>query len=644
MLAESMGVPPPPSSAAEAAEWLNTALAGVWPFMAAYGSRVLATQGQAALSAALPAWLGTLTVAEVSLGAIPPRVGGVVVVPDAPAAGAARPPAETQADSGGDPGATTCGVDGRVDDAPAAARGVTVEADLVYAGDAVVSIDLNTPLTGCLRLGVRHLSLSGRLLLTACPLLPVLPLAGACSAAFVMPPVVGFDLTGWADVDRLPWVRSALTAAVRNVLGGIVVLPARLGARLDPSVDFFATYTPPIGILTFTLVAGRQFRPQRGLFFLADAPDVYIVAHVGATTAPATRTATALNTCSPVWHHTAAALVHHGGQKLELAVWEDDVLADDALGGAAVSVTDLTTAGEEGLWLDVEPAEPTGPPVAARVRKAAAAAEAAAAAAAADPDARSDEPPAVRVVGSMVRLVAAASRRAWVAPPSPPTAPAEPPAEGTTTGGGAAVAKDAATAGSDPPQPSPPSVVACLVVLIDGAPAGVAPAGTTVACRCDVTAPVPAIGDEGGAVPAGDLAVLHEWTTHPVRVAAVATDDGDAASGSTTLGSAPAAEAAPTEEGEEGGPVTWLRVWEVPLTAVDVASATLTVGLVIDGEPAGGAGGLRLDALAAAAGGVVTREGGGRVRWLAQLLVAEDLGRGGTGGDTSPPDAPCPDE
>lgn len=117
---------------------------------------------------------------------------------------------------------------------------MTVEADIVYAGDAVVGIDLDTPLTGRLRLGVRHLSLSGRLLLTARPLLPVLPLAGACSAAFVAPPTVGFDLTGWADVDRLPWVRAALAAAVANVLGGLAVLPARVGARLDPSVDFFA--------------------------------------------------------------------------------------------------------------------------------------------------------------------------------------------------------------------------------------------------------------------------------------------------------------------------------------------------------------------------------------------------------------------
>lgn len=395
-----------------------------------------------------------------------------------------------------------------------------------------------------------------------------------------------------------------------------------------------------MGILTFTLVAGRQFRPQRAFFFFFDVSDVYVVARIGATTTPTTRTATARNTCSPAWHHTAAALVHHRGQTLELAVWEDDVLVDDALGGATVSIADVTAAGEEGLWLDVEPAEPTGPPVATRVRKAAAAE--AAAAAAADQDARGDEPPAIRVVGSMVRLVAAASGSAKVTPPSS-AVPAEPPAEGMTMDGGAAVVKAAAAAGSDPPPPPPPSAVACLVVLIDGAPAGVAPAGTTVACRCHVTAPAPAIGDGRAAASGGDPEVLHEWTTHPVCVVAVGTNDGDAACGSTMLGGAPAAGAAAAAEGEKGGAVAWLRVWEVPLTAADVASATLTVCLVIDGEPAGGGGGLRLDALAAAAGGVVIREGGGGVRWLAQLLVAKDLGRGATGADTSPPDPSRPD-
>lgn len=266
VLADAMGVPPPPPTAAEAAEWLNTTVAALWPFMAAYGARVISSAGQAALGAALPPWLGTLTIAEVSLGGVPPRVGGVVVVPDAPAAapppptpppakahggisGDADADADDDADGGGgDLGATTDdGVDGAADGGAAAtavARSVTVEADIVYAGDAVVGIDLDTPLTGSFRLGVRHLALSGRLLLTARPLLPVLPLAGACSAAFVAPPTVGFDLTGWADVDRLPWVRAALTAAVANVLGGLAVLPARVGARLDPSVDFFAVRRP----------------------------------------------------------------------------------------------------------------------------------------------------------------------------------------------------------------------------------------------------------------------------------------------------------------------------------------------------------------------------------------------------------------
>lgn len=187
---------------------------------------------------------------------MPPWVGEVVVVPDAAAAAPPPPAAKAHGDggghdggggdgdSGGDPGATNdiaIDIDGGDGGGAATgtARGVTVEADIVYAGDAVVGIDLDTPLTGRLRLGVRHLSLSGRLL-TARPLLPVLSLAGAFSAAFVAPPVVGFDLTGWADIERLPWVHAALTAAVTNVLGGVAVLPARVSARLDLSVDFFA--------------------------------------------------------------------------------------------------------------------------------------------------------------------------------------------------------------------------------------------------------------------------------------------------------------------------------------------------------------------------------------------------------------------
>lgn len=376
-----------------------------------------------------------------------------------------------------------------------------------------------------------------------------------------------------------------------------------------------------MGILTFILVAGRHFRPQRGLFFLSDAPDVYVVARLGATSV---RTATAPNTCTPDWHHTATALVHHREQELGLAVWEDDVLADDALGGATVSVATLAAAGEGGLWLPVEPAAPTGPPAEARARKAAAAAKAAAKADGAA--APTDDPPAVHAVGTMARLVAAGGGVSVIAPRGPPTTSADEPAlEGSSSGGDGAPADDEGDAARSDPPPRPPPTAACLAVLIDSAPAGVAPAGATVACRCRVSvpAPAPSVGNDGDGdddAVAGDPVVLHEWTTHVVTVV-------------------------PAEGG--GGAVGWLRSWELPLTAADVAAATLTVGLVIDGEqPAGrggGSGGVRLDALAAAAGGSVRGRGGGGVRWQAHLLAVEDRGRDGAAGDAPPRTTPRPD-
>jgi len=250
-LASAMDVPPPAPTDDQAAEWLNTAMTALWPYMDAYLCRLVADVGQAALSAALPGWLGRLEVSEVSFGNAPPRLDNVVVVAQAAAPpvppAAARSAARTAAQAAADAGARTTDSDRDSDSdsdgeaaLAAAARGVTLQADLHFAAaDAVVGVDLVTALFGRLRLGVRSPSIDGRVVVTVRPLVPVLPLAGGLSAAFVSPPAVGFDLTGWADVDRLPAVRAALRRAVGDVLGGVAVLPARVGATLDGSVDFF---------------------------------------------------------------------------------------------------------------------------------------------------------------------------------------------------------------------------------------------------------------------------------------------------------------------------------------------------------------------------------------------------------------------
>ncbi|GAB0492604.1 hypothetical protein MMPV_003872 [Pyropia vietnamensis] len=299
--------------AIESAEWMNQIVAQLWPFISTFIQTTLKRDVEPLVNEQVPTWLGSLSFGKVSLGSTPLRIEGLDVISTGPA-------------------------------------GTRLEADIYYDGDAAVSIDVVTKLLGTLSLGVQHIKLSGTIQFVMSPLVPVLPLMAATQLAFINRPTIAMDLTGLADVDQAASIKTTISNTIVNVLSGLLVLPNRVAAKVDPAADYFETYVPPAGVLRGTVAAGRNFVPQAG-FFTTDDPDVYVIATLGGVS---TTTPTVNNNVAPVWGTPFSFLVHNVRQALSLAAWEDDTAGDDALGVGAISAADLTASGE--AWLPIAPA------------------------------------------------------------------------------------------------------------------------------------------------------------------------------------------------------------------------------------------------------------------------------------------------
>eukprot|EP00168_Porphyra_purpurea_P007636 TRINITY_DN1958_c0_g1_i11.p1 TRINITY_DN1958_c0_g1~~TRINITY_DN1958_c0_g1_i11.p1 ORF type:complete len:536 (-),score=163.46 TRINITY_DN1958_c0_g1_i11:127-1596(-) len=314
--------------AIESAEWMNQIIAQLWPFISAFIETTLKRDVEPLVNAQVPDWLGSIAFGTVSLGATPLRIEGLDVIATGPA-------------------------------------GTRLEADVYYDGDAQVSIDVVTKFLGTLSLGVQSIKLDGSIQFVMNPLVPVLPLMAATQLAFINRPTIAMDLTGLADVDRAASIKAIISNTIVDVLSGLLVLPNRVAAKVDPAADYFATYVAPAGVLRGTIAAGRDFQPQAGMF-TTDQPDVYIIATLGDGTVT---TPTVNNNVAPVWGTPFTFLVHNVRQALSLAAWEDDTAGDDALGVGAVAVADLAATAD--AWVPIAPAPTAEAPSPRRGRRAA---------------------------------------------------------------------------------------------------------------------------------------------------------------------------------------------------------------------------------------------------------------------------------
>jgi Ca2+-dependent lipid-binding protein len=134
---------------------------------------------------------------------------------------------------------------------------------------------------------------------------------------------------------------------MQDVMANMMVLPNRKLYKMDAASDFRTYYQHPIGIARITCICGRSFVVEKKLIGKGDVPDVYCNITLGRERA--WRTSSVKDNLSPIWNETKDFLLSDHDRSVSIEAWDEDkgsLDADDYLGKACVSVSDLLLAGK----------------------------------------------------------------------------------------------------------------------------------------------------------------------------------------------------------------------------------------------------------------------------------------------------------
>jgi len=291
------------SGGTESLGWLNDLLAEMWPSTAIAAEKIIRDTVEPMFAELLPGPLKTLKFTKLDLGDAPFTFSNVDV--HSRRAGFLR-----------------------------------LNLDMAWDGDA----DIELKADHVPALGVRKVTLKGRLSVVLGPLVDRLPVVAAAKVAFINPPALDLDFTGLADVADWSIVDEAVRKIIDDVLKGMLVLPQQMLVKLDAETSIAEAHQEPLGVCRLTPVRAGEFKVQNKKSYLRvkDVPDVYLQISLGAH--PLWRTKTVKNTTTPEFNESRDFLLSDHDQLVTIVAWDDDVTDDDYLGTGTVTVGQLLSS------------------------------------------------------------------------------------------------------------------------------------------------------------------------------------------------------------------------------------------------------------------------------------------------------------
>ncbi|KAK3896593.1 extended synaptotagmin-2 [Staphylotrichum tortipilum] len=300
------------SGGPESPGFLNDLVKQLWPNIAVAGACMIKGIAEPMFTVTLPAPLNSLVFEKIDLGTVPMHFS-------------------------------------KVDVHKTENEGIKLDLDLDWDGEC--DIELNGNMIP--KIGVEHVKLRGRLSILLCPLTDVLPLIGAAQVTFINPPYLKLTFTDAAHIANLSVIDKAIRKVILSIISSLAVLPNRFLVKLDPTVDFFKTYQPPLGVLRLTIESGSELGENHegdggsggvgGLFKrlgLRDVPDCYVKVNLSAEAE--WRTGTAKNTRHPEWNEAADFVVCDYDQSIAVDVNDEDTARkDDDIGVGVITVKQL---------------------------------------------------------------------------------------------------------------------------------------------------------------------------------------------------------------------------------------------------------------------------------------------------------------
>lgn len=297
----------------ERAEWLNKMLVQLWPYINDMVIKILKEQVEPEIQKNVPGFLSSIHFKEISLGEVPPRIGGIKTY--------------------------THNVD---------RDEIIMDIDLIYAGDS----DFELSVKG-ISVGIEDLQLRGSLRVILRPLIPAAPLVGGVSVFFLNRPDIDFDLTNLANILDIPGLSDIIRGVIDDVVAGFVVLPNRITVPLTDIDPYELKYPMPDGLLRIEVLEAKDLIKKDIGIISKGSSDPYVILRVGAKTF---RTKTKDSTVNPIWNEVFEAFVDNSqGQKIKIGVFDEDKASDDeSLGIVEADIGTIVQQGNVDLWLPLE--------------------------------------------------------------------------------------------------------------------------------------------------------------------------------------------------------------------------------------------------------------------------------------------------
>lgn len=297
----------------ERAEWLNKMLVQLWPYINDMVIKILKEQVEPEIQKNVPGFLSSIHFKEISLGEVPPRIGGIKTY--------------------------THNVD---------RDEIIMDIDLIYAGDS----DFELSVKG-ISVGIEDLQLRGSLRVILRPLIPAAPLVGGVSVFFLNRPDIDFDLTNLANILDIPGLSDIIRGVIDDVVAGFVVLPNRITVPLTDIDPYELKYPMPDGLLRIEVLEAKDLIKKDIGIISKGSSDPYVILRVGAKTF---HTKTKDSTVNPIWNEVFEAFVDNSqGQKIKIGVFDEDKASDDeSLGIVEADIGTIVQQGNVDLWLPLE--------------------------------------------------------------------------------------------------------------------------------------------------------------------------------------------------------------------------------------------------------------------------------------------------
>lgn len=288
----------------ENAEWVNTVIAQMWPFVKRMFHDTLKNNVELEIQKTMPTnipLLKSFQFVEADLGNHPLVIGGIKVYKD-----------HIRKDE------------------------IIIDLYIDYAGDLDVKVGF-----GAVTAGVSKVQLRGKLRVELKPLIPRSPLIGGISVSFLEVPEFDFDLTNILNVLDMPGVSHIFHECIEEVIESYIVLPNKISIPLvdDKEVEQALLYQPPMGILQVKIIEGKNLKASDKKIFSKDSSDPYVICKVASHKH---QTAVLSDSLNPVWNDSFALFIDTlVGANLRFYVYDSDTGIDDSIGNCTLSVIDV---------------------------------------------------------------------------------------------------------------------------------------------------------------------------------------------------------------------------------------------------------------------------------------------------------------